>query len=48
MRETNELARRYPASPWTRVRARAKELGIVNIYRALAISRAMMRRAGVV
>jgi len=44
MRETNELARRYPASPWTRVRARAKELGIVNIYRALAIARAVRSR----
>jgi glycosyltransferase involved in cell wall biosynthesis len=44
MRETNELARRYPASPWTRLRARAKELGIVNIYRALAIARAVRSR----
>jgi len=45
MRETNELAGRYPASPWTRVRARAKEIGIVNIYRALAIARTVGRRA---
>ena len=45
MRETNELARRYPASPWTRVRARAKEIGIVNVYRALAIARSLQARA---
>ena len=44
MRETNELALRYEASLWTRMRARAKELGIVNIYRALAIARAVRSR----
>jgi glycosyltransferase involved in cell wall biosynthesis len=44
MRETNELALRYDASPWTRMRARAKEIGIVNIYRALAIARSIRSR----
>lgn len=44
MRETNEVALRYAASPWTRLRARAKEIGIVNIYRALAVARTLRAR----
>jgi len=39
MRETNELARRYRSNPWTRVRARFKKIGIINVYRALALTR---------
>lgn len=45
MRETNELAQRYSPSAWTRVRARAKEIGIVNIYRALALARSLRSSA---
>jgi glycosyltransferase involved in cell wall biosynthesis len=44
MTETNELARRYRSNPWTRVRARVKKLGIINVYRALALARAVVRR----
>jgi glycosyltransferase involved in cell wall biosynthesis len=40
MRETNEIAARYPeSSAWTKVRARAKRAGIVTIYRALGLAR---------
>jgi glycosyltransferase involved in cell wall biosynthesis len=40
MRETNEIAARYPESnAWTKVRARAKRAGIVTIYRALGLAR---------
>jgi glycosyltransferase involved in cell wall biosynthesis len=40
MRETNEIAARYPESnPWTKVRALAKRAGIVTIYRALGLAR---------
>jgi glycosyltransferase involved in cell wall biosynthesis len=44
MRETNELARRYRSNPWTRVRARVKKIGIINVYRMLALARAVTRR----
>ncbi len=43
MTETNELARRYRSNPWTRVRARAKKIGIINVYRALALARTVAR-----
>ena len=45
MRETVELAERYGANRWTRMRARAKEIGIVNIYRALAFARSLRSSA---
>lgn len=45
MRETNELARRYRSNPWTRVRARVKKIGIINVYRALALARTLTRRS---
>jgi glycosyltransferase involved in cell wall biosynthesis len=45
MQETNELARRYRSNPWTRVRARVKKIGIINVYRALALARAVGRRS---
>lgn len=45
MRETNELARRYRSNPWTRVRARVKKVGIINVYRALALARRAARTA---
>lgn len=45
MRETNELARRYRSNPWTRVRARLKKIGIINVYRALALTRSVVSRA---
>lgn len=45
MRETNELARRYRSNPWTRVRARVKKVGIINVYRALALARRAVRTA---
>ena len=47
MRETNELARRYRSNPWTRVRARFKKVGIINVYRVLALTRALLRGNGV-
>jgi hypothetical protein len=43
MRETNELARRYRSNPWTRLRARVKKVGIINVYRALAVARSLTR-----
>ena len=43
MRETNELARRYRSNPWTRVRARVKKVGIINVYRALGFARSFVR-----
>jgi hypothetical protein len=43
MSETNELARRYRSNPWTRVRARVKKIGIINVYRALALARTVVR-----
>jgi len=46
MRETNELARRYRSNPWTRVRARVKKIGIINVYRALALTRALLHASG--
>jgi glycosyltransferase involved in cell wall biosynthesis len=45
MRETNELARRYRSNPWTRVRARLKKIGIINVYRALALTRTVVNKA---
>jgi glycosyltransferase involved in cell wall biosynthesis len=45
MRETNELARRYRSNPWTRVRARLKKIGIINVYRALAVTRSVVSKA---
>jgi glycosyltransferase involved in cell wall biosynthesis len=45
MRETNEVARRYRSNPWTRVRARVKKVGIINVYRALALARTVVRSA---
>jgi glycosyltransferase involved in cell wall biosynthesis len=45
MTETNELARRYRSNPWTRVRARVKKVGIINVYRALALARSVGRSA---
>jgi glycosyltransferase involved in cell wall biosynthesis len=45
MTETNEVARRYQPSTWTRMRARAKKVGIINVYRALAVARSIARRS---
>lgn len=45
MRETNELARRYRSNPWTRVRARFKKVGIINVYRMLALTRSLLRNS---
>ncbi len=45
MAETNELARRYRSNPWTRVRARFKKVGIINVYRALAMTRSLAAAA---
>jgi glycosyltransferase involved in cell wall biosynthesis len=44
MTETNELARRYRSNPWTRLRARVKKVGIINVYRVLTLARAVSRK----
>lgn len=45
MTETVDVARRYNPSAWTRVRANAKKLGIINVYRALALGRSLIASA---
>jgi glycosyltransferase involved in cell wall biosynthesis len=48
MRETAELARRHGGGPWTQLRARAKMVAVVEIYRLMARARrALEARRGV-
>ena len=45
MRETTEIAARHGASTaWTRARAWAKKLAIINTYRAMALARSALGR----
>lgn len=44
MRETAQLAARYGAGTWTRTRARVKMMAVTNIYRAMGLARAALRR----
>ena len=45
MTETNDIALRYSSTVWTRLRARAKKHGIINVYRALAVARSLVKRS---
>ncbi|CAN5895477.1 hypothetical protein BH11MYX2_BH11MYX2_33000 [soil metagenome] len=48
MTETAGLAQKYGGSAWTKARARAKRLAIINVYRLMGLARQTAARFGVV